>query len=163
VLASFLIALIAATLQVAGQTATPPPQEPPPYVLENGPSEQVSNTGGVFQLKAGPGWSRTRPLHNNFILTVQFRLLDDHTDAGIGIRTLTAGVRWPKTGYHVRLSTSDPSGTVDARKAQLVTVTQAPAPPVAPNTWHVLVVTAADHRIHVAIDDITTAASRSSI
>ena len=64
-------------------------EEPPPLVFERGRRSQYELKDALLRLRGGPGWVRSRRVFSDFVLVLQFRVLDDRTDAGIGVRTLT--------------------------------------------------------------------------
>jgi Gram-negative bacterial TonB protein C-terminal/Domain of Unknown Function (DUF1080) len=130
------------------------PKEPPPYVFEHGSVSHLTQEDGVLRIKEGNGWLRSRRVFGDFTLTADFRLLDDATEAGIGVRTLTADGRWPKRGYHVLLSGSRGFGEIEARHVSLVPVTTTPIRAPGAGTWHSLALTGEGHRITVKIDGI---------
>jgi hypothetical protein len=62
----------------------------PPLVFEHGSAKQYSFKNGVLTLRSGSGWMRSRTVLNDFVLTLEFRLEDDRTDASVGVRALVA-------------------------------------------------------------------------
>jgi hypothetical protein len=65
VLASFLIALTAASFGDADQKAKSSPKEPAPFVFEADAKGQWSFKDGVLHITHGPGCLRTRQVHND--------------------------------------------------------------------------------------------------
>lgn len=127
-----------------------PRDEPRPFVFENGTPDQIRDKDGVMTLHNGTGWLRSRQVFNDFVLTVEFRLKDEHTDAGVGLRTLSVQGGWPGAGYRLALTGSP--GLIQSRNRRATVVQSAPLPAPAAQVWHQLVVAAEGPRITVTLD-----------
>ena len=127
-----------------------PREEMRPFVFENGNPDQLHDKDGVLTLYSGNGWVRSRQVFNDFVLIAEFRLKDDKTDAGVGLRTLSVQGGWPGGGYRLALTGSP--GLIQARNRRATVVHATPLPAPVAQIWHQLVVSAEGPRITVTLD-----------
>ena len=72
-------------------------------IINNG---QFSVEEGVLKIDRGTGWLRSNDTFADFVLTMEFRFLEDGANSGIFIRTGPTSADdengWPNNGYQVQ-------------------------------------------------------------
>lgn len=82
------------------------------WALENTTAEKIVVKGGVIRIEQGSGWLRSNREFKDFVLSLEFRFLNDEANSGVFIRTAATSdgnpaangiVRgWPDDGYAVQ-------------------------------------------------------------
>jgi len=72
-------------------------------IINNG---QFSVEGGVLKINRGTGWLRSNDTFADFVLTMEFRFLEEGANSGIFVRTGPTSADnnngWPNNGYQVQ-------------------------------------------------------------
>ncbi len=72
-------------------------------IINNG---QFSVEGGVLKINRGTGWLRSNDTFADFVLTMEFRFLEEGANSGIFVRTGPTSADnengWPNDGYQVQ-------------------------------------------------------------
>ncbi len=125
------------------------------FVFENSRRRHDSFNAGTIQLRSGPGWLRIPKVFSNFQLKLEFRVLDEETDAGLAVRTWTGRGEWPDAGYRIRFS--DPRATragslVEGRRRTVKTLTSASPTWQPVGEWQILEVVAEAQQLTVSLN-----------
>jgi TonB family protein len=128
-----MLTLVCGAVAVAAQAPTLWTDTSMSFVFENGNAGQFSSDNGTFRLRSGPGWLRVPKVFSNFRLTLEFRTVEEKTDAGVAVRTWTGRGGWPDEGYRIRLLDSRSNGAASLFEGRRRKVT--PAPPAAAPAW----------------------------
>jgi hypothetical protein len=109
------------------------------WALENTTTEKIVVRDGVMRIEQGSGWLRSNREFKDFVLTLDFRFLNDEANSGVFIRTAPTSDRnpapngivrgWPDDGYAVqtREIAKDVPTTKSPLTGRVMTYGKAPA------------------------------------
>ncbi len=128
------------------------------WAARGGPMPHVVAEGPLIQIGEGPGWIHSYYSFDNFVLEMEFRIVQPGTQAGVFVRA-ARGDR-PSTGYRISLSDStagsDAVGRVDLRGSRSSNLrfeeARLPAVARAVGEWQVLTISCENARLQVALN-----------
>jgi TonB family protein len=141
------------------------------WIARGGPMQHAVAEGPLIQIGEGPGWLHSHHSFDNFVLELEFRIVQPGTQSGVFVRA-ARGDR-PSTGYRIALSDTtagqDAVGRVDLRGYQSSNLrfeeARLPAVARALGEWQALTIVCENARLQVALngesiavaDDLTRA------
>ena len=82
------------------------------WVLENTTADKIVVKDGVIRIEQGSGWLRSNREFKDFVLTLEFRFVNDEANSGVYIRTAPSSnpnpgatgiiFGWPDDGYAIQ-------------------------------------------------------------
>jgi TonB family protein len=139
------------------QAGTPAP-EPLRFVRESGrEADAFQSPERALELGGTEWWLRTRQIFSDFTLHLEFALRSAGSEAGVGLRTVHSGTRWPVSGYRL-LMAAGRQPELRAPDEPLDPVGGShDAPRLTAGVWHELTVTAAGSTLSIVLDDVKLA------